>query len=60
LDTLRYWTLLINASLRSACLQGLLEVGSARLLAAMLGVVSEHCDRQDDRYDDPKKKRKRK
>jgi hypothetical protein len=28
---------MIEASSRSACLQGLLEVGPARLLAAMLG-----------------------
>jgi hypothetical protein len=37
LDILGYWTLLIEASLRSARLQGLPEVGPARLLAAMLG-----------------------
>jgi hypothetical protein len=37
LGILGYWTLLIEAFLRSARLQGLLEVGSARLLVAMLG-----------------------
>jgi hypothetical protein len=37
LGILGYWALLIGASSRSACLQGLPEVGPARLLAAMLG-----------------------
>jgi hypothetical protein len=37
LGILGYWTLLIEASLRSARLEGLPEVGPARLLAAMLG-----------------------
>jgi hypothetical protein len=37
LDTLGYWTLLIEASLRSTRLQGRPEVSPARLLAAMLG-----------------------
>jgi hypothetical protein len=37
LGILGYWALLIEASLRSARLQSLLEVGPARLLAAMLG-----------------------
>jgi hypothetical protein len=37
LGILGYWTLLIEAPLRSARLQGLLEVGPARLLTAMLG-----------------------
>jgi hypothetical protein len=37
LGILGYWALLFKASLRSARLQGLLEVGPARLLAAMLG-----------------------
>jgi hypothetical protein len=37
LGILEYWTSLIEASSRSALLQGLLEVIPARLLAAMLG-----------------------
>jgi hypothetical protein len=37
LGILGYWALLFKASSRLACLQGLLEVFPARLLAAMLG-----------------------
>jgi hypothetical protein len=37
LGILGYWALLFKASSRSARLHGLLEVGPARLLAAMLG-----------------------
>jgi hypothetical protein len=36
LGILEYWALLFEASSRSACLQGLHEVGPARFLAAML------------------------
>jgi hypothetical protein len=47
----RYWTLLIEASSRSARLQGLHEVGPGRLLAAMLGDLSVSTLRFDQDYD---------